>query len=136
MTVLDPEIQLVTVKGRTYRIHAVTPNEAAKPSEDDSGFWEDDDEPVCDGDSVADDENVVSEGDGFATRWHVEPVLYKFLIGAKGQTKKQLEAETKTRISVPSQTSRDTQVPHISYGGVPAKVLRGHALSKAKRGFW
>ena len=114
-TLLDSNVEVVVVNGRSYRVHVA----ADQPSTQAAGVdaeWEDgmlDDEPACvsvdeygEGEG---DENIEAEGDHFLTRWHVEPSLYKFLIGAKGATKKQLEAETQTEIRVPGLGSRDTQ---------------------------
>jgi activating signal cointegrator complex subunit 1 len=111
-TLLDPNVQLLVVNGRTYRVH-VAGDEPTTQAAGDAAWVDDlDDEPGCvrsdEGDGE-DDENVVAEGDRFVTRWHVEPSLYKFLIGAKGATKKQLESETQTEIRVPGLGSRDTQ---------------------------
>ncbi|XP_048167753.1 activating signal cointegrator 1 complex subunit 1 isoform X1 [Corvus hawaiiensis] len=94
MDVLRPP--LIRIGGRVYRKSLV--QEQAFPHEEEEDF--------CAGPGDCADEPcgafVVEETErGFQCRVEVPSPLYKYIIGKKGETKKRLEAETRTSISIP-----------------------------------
>ncbi|NXT09012.1 ASCC1 protein, partial [Prunella fulvescens] len=94
MDVLRPP--LIRIGGRVYRKNLV--QEQAFPHEEEEDFYagpgECADEP-CDAFEVEETER------GFQCRLQVPSPLYKYIIGKKGETKKRLETETRTSISIP-----------------------------------
>ncbi|NXU54429.1 ASCC1 protein, partial [Turnix velox] len=92
MEVLRPT--LVRIGGRVYRKNLV--QEQVLQEEDDfsAGPGDCSDEP-CDAFVVEETER------GFRCRVEVPSPLYRYIIGKKGETKKKLETETRTSISIP-----------------------------------
>uniref|UniRef100_A0A0G4GB55 K Homology domain-containing protein n=1 Tax=Chromera velia CCMP2878 TaxID=1169474 RepID=A0A0G4GB55_9ALVE len=86
---------------------------APPPRERDTGRW--DDEVQDD-----DEEGVVFERDGWIARLPVSPALHKFIIGAKGARKKEIEQESGAQISVPPRQ----QQPGRGGGAVEPVVIR------------
>uniref|UniRef100_A0A671QGT5 K Homology domain-containing protein n=1 Tax=Sinocyclocheilus anshuiensis TaxID=1608454 RepID=A0A671QGT5_9TELE len=98
MEVLRPV--LININGRIYRKNPVQ-EECYEEEEDDypsSGAAAEQclDEP-CDA------YNIEQTDRGFRCAIDVPSVLYKYIIGKKGETRKRLESETKTSISIPKQ---------------------------------
>lgn len=94
MDVLRPP--LIRIGGRVYRKNLI--QEQPFPHEEEEDF--------CAGPSECADEPcdafVVEETErGFQSRLEVPSPLYKYIIGKKGETKKRLETETRTSISIP-----------------------------------
>ncbi|XP_063077826.1 activating signal cointegrator 1 complex subunit 1 [Engraulis encrasicolus] len=97
MDVLRPV--LVNINGRIYRKNAV--KEESYEEEDDYSYYgtepdECTDEP-CDLHAIEQTEK------GFRCSIDIPSVLYKYVIGKKGETRKRLESETKTSINIPKQ---------------------------------
>ncbi|NXV65617.1 ASCC1 protein, partial [Molothrus ater] len=94
MDVLRPP--LIRIGGRVYRKNLI--QEQPFPHEEEEEFCagpgECADEP-CDAFVVEETER------GFQCRLEVPSPLYKYIIGKKGETKKRLETETRTSISIP-----------------------------------
>ncbi|NXF06458.1 ASCC1 protein, partial [Smithornis capensis] len=94
MDVLRPT--LVRIGGRVYRKNLI--QEQHFPQEEEEDFC------AGPGDCADDpcDAAVVEETEqGFQCRVEVPSPLYKYIIGKKGETKKRLETETRTSISIP-----------------------------------
>ncbi|XP_053928164.1 activating signal cointegrator 1 complex subunit 1 isoform X6 [Cuculus canorus] len=94
MDVLRPT--LIRIGGRIYRKNLI--QEQAYQEEEEGDF--------CAGPGDCADEPcdtfVVEETEkGFQSRVEVPSLLYKYIIGKKGETKKRLETETRTSISIP-----------------------------------
>nr|XP_027316044.2 LOW QUALITY PROTEIN: activating signal cointegrator 1 complex subunit 1 [Anas platyrhynchos] len=97
MDVLRPT--LIQIGGRVYRKNLVQEPAHPQEEEEDEGFYaagpgDCADEP-CDAFVVEETEK------GFQCRVEVPSPLYKYIIGKKGETKKRLETETRTSISIP-----------------------------------
>ncbi|NXL86303.1 ASCC1 protein, partial [Alectura lathami] len=95
MDVLRPA--LIRIGGRVYRKNLVHEQAQQQQEEDDdfyAGPGDCADEP-CDAFVVEETEK------GFQCRVEVPSPLYKYIIGKKGETKKRLETETRTSISIP-----------------------------------
>ncbi|XP_064285896.1 activating signal cointegrator 1 complex subunit 1 isoform X2 [Passer domesticus] len=95
MDVLRPP--LVRIGGRVYRKNLIQEQAFPQQEEEESfyaGPGECADEP-CDAFGVEETER------GFQCRLEVPSPLYKYIIGKKGETKKRLETETRTSISIP-----------------------------------
>ncbi|XP_039926599.1 activating signal cointegrator 1 complex subunit 1 isoform X3 [Hirundo rustica] len=94
MDVLRPP--LIRIEGRVYRKNLI--QEQAFPHEEEEDFY------AGRGDCMDEpgDAFVVEETErGFRCRVEVPSPLYKYIIGKKGETKKRLETETQTSISIP-----------------------------------
>ncbi|KAM3592635.1 uncharacterized protein V6R79_022565 [Siganus canaliculatus] len=99
MEVLRPP--LFNIKGRIYRRNVV--KEAQYEEEEDASYM-----GPLESDDFAEDETcdtyVIEQTDkGFQCAIDVPSVLYKYIIGKKGETRKRLEFDTKTSISIPKQ---------------------------------
>ncbi|NWY05549.1 ASCC1 protein, partial [Nothoprocta ornata] len=94
MEVLRPT--LIRIGGRIYRKNLVQEQTYHPEEEEDfcAGPGDRADEP-CDAFAVEETEK------GFQCRVEVPSPLYKYIIGKKGETKKRLETETRTSISIP-----------------------------------
>uniref|UniRef100_A0A8C2EDK6 Activating signal cointegrator 1 complex subunit 1 n=1 Tax=Cyprinus carpio TaxID=7962 RepID=A0A8C2EDK6_CYPCA len=94
MEVLRPA--LININGRVYR---------KNPVQEESYEEEEDDYP-CSGqclDEPCDAYDIQQTDRGFRCAIDVPSVLYKYIIGKKGETRKRLESDTKTSISIPKQ---------------------------------
>ncbi|CAH6789725.1 Ascc1 [Phodopus roborovskii] len=94
MDVLRP--QLVTIDGRNYRKNPI--QEKNYPHEEDEGFYQDSME-YCD--EPCDAYDVEQTPQGFRATVSAPSLLYKHIVGKRGDTKKKIEMETKTSISIP-----------------------------------
>ncbi|XP_074010775.1 activating signal cointegrator 1 complex subunit 1 isoform X2 [Numenius arquata] len=95
MDVLRPT--LIRIGGRVYRKNLIQEQAYQHEEEEDdfsAGPGDCTDEP-CDAFVVEETEK------GFQCRVEVPSPLYKYIIGKKGETKKKLETETRTSISIP-----------------------------------
>ncbi|XP_065699391.1 activating signal cointegrator 1 complex subunit 1 isoform X1 [Patagioenas fasciata] len=94
MDVLRPT--LIRIEGRVYRKNLIQEQPYQHEEEQDffAGPGDCADEP-CDTFVVEETEN------GFQCRVEVPSPFYKYIIGKKGETKKRLETETRTSISIP-----------------------------------
>ncbi|XP_059518422.1 activating signal cointegrator 1 complex subunit 1 isoform X3 [Myotis daubentonii] len=95
MEVLRP--QLIRIGGRIYRKNPIQEQTYQHEEEEEDfyqGFVECAEEP-CDG------YEVVQTQQGFQCTVKAPSLLYKHIVGKRGDTKKKLEVETKTSISIP-----------------------------------
>lgn len=97
MEVLRPPI--INIEGRLYRINSVKEQSYQNEEENDedfsySGAVDCGDEP-CDTFTVEQTEN------GFRCAMEVPSVLYKYIIGKKGETRRRIENETRTSLNIP-----------------------------------
>ncbi|XP_035389661.1 activating signal cointegrator 1 complex subunit 1 [Electrophorus electricus] len=99
MEILRPA--LINVKGRIYRKNAVREEHYEDEEEDDFSYSG----PAIDQfmDEPCDTSNIEQTDKGFRCAIDVPSVLYKYIIGKKGETRKRLESETRTSISIPKQ---------------------------------
>jgi len=103
MDVLQPT--LVWIEGRCYRKFLVEQNSSTAPYQEEDeynsstvAYNEADDEPEREPEYPIDE-----MGDGrFKTTVHVATTYFGHIIGTKGATKKRIENETKTRVTVPA----------------------------------
>ncbi|XP_050980609.1 activating signal cointegrator 1 complex subunit 1 isoform X3 [Labeo rohita] len=98
MEVLRPV--LVNINGRIYRKNQVQ-EESYEEEEDDYPYSAAAAEQCLD--EPCDAYNIEQTDKGFRCAIDVPSVLYKYIIGKKGETRKRLESETKTSISIPKQ---------------------------------
>ncbi|KAG9485129.1 hypothetical protein GDO78_008302, partial [Eleutherodactylus coqui] len=95
MEVLRPN--LINIGGRIYRKNTV--REAAhRNEEEEDDFYR---EPVQCADEPCDDFMIEETEKGFQSSINLPSQLFKYIIGKKGETKKNLESETHTFISIP-----------------------------------
>lgn len=95
MEVLRP--QLIRIGGRIYRKNPIQEQAYQHEEEDEDfyqGFMECAEEP-CDG------YEVIQTQQGFQCTVRAPSLLYKHIVGKRGDTRKKLEVETKTSISIP-----------------------------------
>lgn len=97
MDVLRPA--LININGRIYRKNAIKEEHYEDEEEEAFSYSE----PVNDScmDEPCDTANIEQTDKGFRCSIDVPSVLYKYIIGKKGETRRRLEAETKTTISIP-----------------------------------
>nr|XP_048307688.1 activating signal cointegrator 1 complex subunit 1 isoform X3 [Myodes glareolus] len=94
MDVLRP--QIITIDGRNYRKNPI--QEKNYPHEEDEGFYQDSMEYS---DEPCDAYEVEQTPQGFRATVSAPSLLYKHIVGKRGDTKKKIEMETKTSISIP-----------------------------------
>ncbi|KAK7135143.1 hypothetical protein R3I93_018294 [Phoxinus phoxinus] len=99
MEILRPA--LVNIHGRIYRKNAVQEESYEEEEEEDYSYSEADAEQCLD--EPCDAHDIQQTEKGFRCAIDVPSVLYKYIIGKKGETRKRLESETKTSISIPKQ---------------------------------
>lgn len=99
MEVLRP--QLVVINGRQYRRN-VTKEDQYEEEEDFCNMGPPDVEDLIE-DETCDTHCIEQTEKGFRCAIDVPSVLYKYVIGKKGETRRRLEFDTKTSISIPKQ---------------------------------
>uniref|UniRef100_A0A8C5WWU6 K Homology domain-containing protein n=1 Tax=Laticauda laticaudata TaxID=8630 RepID=A0A8C5WWU6_LATLA len=94
MEVLRPV--LIRIDGRVYRKNFIREQAHQQEEEEDfnTGLGDGSDEP-CDAFAVEETER------GYQCAMDIPSPLYKYIIGKKGETRKKLETETRTSISIP-----------------------------------
>ncbi|KAM5237374.1 activating signal cointegrator 1 complex subunit 1 isoform 2-T2 [Ctenodactylus gundi] len=95
MEVLRP--QLVTIEGRNYRKNPIQ-EKTYQHEEEDEEFYHDSMECA---DEPCDAYEVEQTPQGFRSTVSAPSLLYKHIVGKRGDTKKKIEMETKTSISIP-----------------------------------
>ncbi|XP_067224976.1 activating signal cointegrator 1 complex subunit 1 isoform X2 [Chanodichthys erythropterus] len=98
MDILRP--LLININGRIYRKNPVQ-EECPYEEEDDYSYSGADAEQCLD--EPCDAHDIEQTEKGFRCAIDVPSVLYKYIIGKKGETRKRLESDTKTSISIPKQ---------------------------------
>ncbi|XP_058053581.1 activating signal cointegrator 1 complex subunit 1 [Anopheles bellator] len=119
MDVMNP--QLMWIGTRCYRVNQCTATTAGDgPSE---AYVEED---LYEADDEYDTYDIEMTDNGkYQTAFHVPAAFYAMIIGAKGQTRQRLEAETKAQIRVPKQgTTDDIVVTGVSRKSVAAARSR------------
>ncbi|XP_068113876.1 activating signal cointegrator 1 complex subunit 1 isoform X2 [Hyperolius riggenbachi] len=96
MDVLRPT--LVTIGGRVYRKNAV--REATYQNEEEESFFIDTDQCL---DEPCDDYLIEETDKGYQCYIDLPSQLFKYIIGKKGETKRNLESDTRTSINIPRQ---------------------------------
>ncbi|KAK7807772.1 hypothetical protein U0070_000087, partial [Myodes glareolus] len=96
MDVLRP--QIITIDGRNYRKNPI--QEKNYPHEEDEGFYQDSMEYS---DEPCDAYEVEQTPQGFRATVSAPSLLYKHIVGKRGDTKKKIEMETKTSIMITGQ---------------------------------
>lgn len=99
MEVLRP--QLININGRQYRRNVIK-EEQYEEEEDFSYMGPPESEDLVE-DESCDTYCIEQTEKGFRCAIDVPSVLYKYIIGKKGETRRRLEADTKTSISIPKQ---------------------------------
>nr|XP_055032567.1 activating signal cointegrator 1 complex subunit 1 [Misgurnus anguillicaudatus]XP_055032568.1 activating signal cointegrator 1 complex subunit 1 [Misgurnus anguillicaudatus]XP_055032569.1 activating signal cointegrator 1 complex subunit 1 [Misgurnus anguillicaudatus] len=99
MDVLRPV--LININGRIYRKNPVQEETYEDEEEEDYSYSGTAIEECLD--EPCDTHNIEQTEKGFRCAIDVPSVLYKYIIGKKGETRKRLESETKTSISIPKQ---------------------------------
>jgi len=129
MDILRPS--LVWIGNRCYRKNTINQEEETAYTEDDAYFETDctyEDE-ACDGGL-----NLVETDDGYMLSMYVPSAFHKHIIGRKAETKKRLETETRTTISVPkSGQDGDVVIRGRDRGGVVSAHTRIDILVDAAR---
>ncbi|XP_014662782.1 PREDICTED: activating signal cointegrator 1 complex subunit 1-like [Priapulus caudatus] len=97
MDVLRP--RLMWIEGRCYRVNVVDDSVSGsyRWDEEETSGWVTKDEEA----RGSDDADIEQTDTGYRTCLEVPSPYFKYLIGKKGETKKRLESETKTRITIP-----------------------------------
>ncbi|CAL8237210.1 unnamed protein product [Boreogadus saida] len=98
MDVLRPA--LININGRIYRRNAIK-EENYEEKEDD--FYQDErpEYEELETDEVCESHLIEQTDKGFRCAIDVPSVLYKYIIGKKGETRRRLESDTKTSITIP-----------------------------------
>ncbi|KAM7370690.1 hypothetical protein PAMP_010217 [Pampus punctatissimus] len=100
MDVLRPH--LININGRIYRRNIIKEQHYEEEEEEDFSYMN-----PTESEDLADetcDTHVIEQTDkGFRCAIDVPSVLYKYIIGKKGETRKRLEFDTKTSINIPKQ---------------------------------
>uniref|UniRef100_A0A182P3Q7 K Homology domain-containing protein n=1 Tax=Anopheles epiroticus TaxID=199890 RepID=A0A182P3Q7_9DIPT len=122
MDVMSP--QLMWIGTRCYRVnHAKTMTMEEQSSDQPQGYVEED--LYGEDDREEEYEIELTDKGKFQTAFHVPAAFYAMIIGAKGQTRQRLEAETKAQIRVPKQgTTGDIVVTGSSRKSVAAARSR------------
>ncbi|KAM3859691.1 activating signal cointegrator 1 complex subunit 1 [Diretmus argenteus] len=97
MDILRPA--LVNIDGRIYRRNAVK-EETYEEEEDFAYVGPPETEELAE-DEACDSQHIEQTDKGFRCAIDVPSVLYKYIIGKKGETRRRLESDTKTSISIP-----------------------------------
>ncbi|XP_004080468.1 activating signal cointegrator 1 complex subunit 1 [Oryzias latipes] len=99
MDVLRPA--LININGRIYRRNTV--KEEHYEEEEDFSFIETPEREELLDDETCDSYNIEQTEKGYRCVFDVPSALYKYIIGKKGETRRRLEFDTKTSISIPKQ---------------------------------
>ncbi|KAM9336104.1 activating signal cointegrator 1 complex subunit 1 [Symphorus nematophorus] len=99
MEVLRPS--LININGRIYRRNVI--KEEHYEEEEDSSYMGPPEVADLAGDETCDTNFIEQTDKGFRCAIDVPSVLYKYIIGKKGETRRRLEFDTKTSISIPKQ---------------------------------
>ncbi|XP_029933175.1 activating signal cointegrator 1 complex subunit 1 [Myripristis murdjan] len=98
MEVLRPA--LININGRIYRRNFIK-EEHYEEEEDDFSYAGAAESEELAADDACDSHGIEQTPKGFRCAIDVPSVLYKYVIGKKGETRRRLEADTKTSISIP-----------------------------------
>ncbi|KAF7204243.1 activating signal cointegrator 1 complex subunit 1 [Nothobranchius furzeri] len=100
MDVLRPP--LININGRIYRRNIIAQQQHSEEEGDISYMGPPESEELAEGETC--DSHFIEQTDkGFRCAIDVPSVLYKYIIGKKGETRKRLEFDTKTSINIPKQ---------------------------------
>ncbi|CAG13304.1 unnamed protein product, partial [Tetraodon nigroviridis] len=102
MEILRPT--LINIKGRIYRKNFIQEDNIDDEEEDNDFSYVGPPESEDFAEDETCDTHVIEQTEkGFRCAIDVPSVLYKYIIGKKGETRKRLESDTKTSISIPKQ---------------------------------
>ncbi|MEE6488332.1 hypothetical protein FKM82_015199, partial [Ascaphus truei] len=96
MEVLRPT--LINIEGRIYRKNTVREASYQNEEEEEDDFYR---ESVDCLDEPCDDFSVEETEKGFQSTIEVPSQLFKYIIGKKGETRRNLESDTRTSIGIP-----------------------------------
>ncbi|XP_044193836.1 activating signal cointegrator 1 complex subunit 1 [Thunnus albacares] len=99
MDVLRP--QLININGRIYRRNVI--KEERYEEEEDFSYMGPPESEELAADETCDTHIIEQTDKGFRCAIDVPSVLYKYIIGKKGETRRRLESDTKTSINIPKQ---------------------------------
>ncbi|XP_011617159.2 activating signal cointegrator 1 complex subunit 1 [Takifugu rubripes] len=100
MDILRPA--LINIKGRVYRKNFVQ-EDNYEEEEEDFSYMRPPESEDCADDEICDTYVIEQTDKGFRCAIDVPSVLYKYIIGKKGETRRRLEFDTKTSINIPKQ---------------------------------
>ncbi|KAG9345951.1 hypothetical protein JZ751_007766 [Albula glossodonta] len=130
MEVLRPT--LININGRIYRKNFI--KEQHYQDEDEEDFSYAGPDTTQSGDEPCDTLSLEQTEKGYRYAMDVPCVLYKYIIGKKGETKKRLESETRTSISIPKQgVEGQIVVTGQQKGAVMSAVTRIEVLIESFR---
>jgi activating signal cointegrator complex subunit 1 len=108
MEILNPE--LMWIGGRCYRVN-IPNDERATVRAVNYGEEEDYDDLACElGENDFFEIETIENGSKFQLKVHISQAFHSQIIGSKGATKKRLEQETSSQITVPKINTKDTTV--------------------------
>ncbi|KAL7048892.1 hypothetical protein ACKWTF_003518 [Chironomus riparius] len=106
-SVLSPE--LMWIGSRCYRVNI--PNDRRnEPERVNINYEEEEFNCELDAEDLYDEIEPIDNGTKFQLKMHIPSLFYSQIIGTKGATKKRLEQETSTQLTVPKMGSRDSNV--------------------------
>lgn len=98
MDILRPS--LININGRIYRRNITKEDQYEDEEEDEISYMEQESEYV---DEPCDNHSIEQTDKGYRCAIDVPSVLFKYIIGKKGETRRRLESDTKTSINIPKQ---------------------------------
>ncbi|XP_028285917.1 activating signal cointegrator 1 complex subunit 1 [Parambassis ranga] len=130
MDVLRPP--LININGRIYRRNII--KEEHYEGEEDSSYIEPSESEELAEDETCDSHFIEQTEKGYRCAIEVPSVLYKYIIGKKGETRKRLESNTKTSISIPKQgVEGQIVITGSSKAAVSSAVTRVEVLVESFR---
>ncbi|KAK6328113.1 hypothetical protein J4Q44_G00000910 [Coregonus suidteri] len=102
MEILRPS--LINISGRIYRRNTIKEDQYEEAEEEDSSYVGPPASEQFEEEQEFCDSHAIEQTDkGFRCAIDVPSVLYKYIIGRKGETRRRLESDTKTSINIPKQ---------------------------------
>ncbi|XP_029312006.1 activating signal cointegrator 1 complex subunit 1 [Cottoperca gobio] len=101
MDVLRPA--LININGRIYRRNNIKEEHYEEEEEEDVSYMGPPESEDLPEDETCDTSLIEQSDKGYRCAIDVPSVLYKYIIGKKGETRRRLETDTKTSISIPKQ---------------------------------
>ncbi|KAG5855483.1 activating signal cointegrator 1 complex subunit 1 [Anguilla rostrata] len=131
MEVLRPT--LININGRIYRKNVIKEQVYQDEDDEDDFSYSDPVAAQCT-DEPCDTLNMEQTEKGFRYAMDVPSVLYKYIIGKKGETRKRLESETRTSVSIPKQgVEGQIVITGQQRGAVASAVTRIEVLMESFR---
>ncbi|KAG7261620.1 hypothetical protein CRUP_000966, partial [Coryphaenoides rupestris] len=119
---------LININGRIYRRNAIK-EEQYEEEEEDVYHEERAEYEESAADEVCESHQIEQTDKGFRCTINVPSVLYKYIIGKKGETRKRLESDTRTSINIPRQgVEGEIVITGAQKSGVSSAVTRVEVL--------